>query len=72
MGLEEKLRRHVDIVVEDACYEVIEEPVSIPKATIYVIYTEKSGPTKWTLSRDEAIDYVSKHRGSKYKATKAV
>lgn len=71
MGLEEKLRRHVNIVVEDACYETIEEPVSMPK-TIYVIYTERSGPTKWTSSRGEAMDYVAKHKGSKFKSVRSV
>ena len=50
--------------------EVIEES-SLPK-TMYVIYTSKSGPTKWTHSKEAAIDYVSKNKSSKYKAVKAL
>ena len=46
MGLEDKLRQHINIVVEDACYEIIDEPTSMPES-IYVIYTDRSGPTKW-------------------------
>ena len=40
--------------------------------SIYVIYTDRSGPTKWTSSRAEAMDYVSKHKGSKYKSVKSI
>lgn len=36
------------------------------------IYTDRSGPTKWTSSRAEAMDYVSKHKGSKYKSVKSI
>ena len=43
MGLEDKLRQHINIVVEDACYEIIDEPTSMPES-IYVIYTDRSGP----------------------------
>lgn len=57
MGLEDKLRQHINIVVEDACYEIIDEPTSMPES-IYVIYTDRSGPTKWTSSRAEAM-YLS-------------
>lgn len=44
---------------------------SMPES-IYVIYTDRSGPTKWTSSRAEAMDYVSKHKGSKYKSVKSI
>ena len=71
MGLEDKLRQHINIVVEDACYEIIDEPTSMPES-IYVIYTDRSVPTKWTSSRAEAMDYVSKHKGSKYKSVKSI
>lgn len=68
MGLEDKLRQHINVVVEDACYEIIDEPTSMPES----IYTDRSGPTKWTSSRAEAMDYVSKHKGSKYKSVKSI
>lgn len=52
MGLEDKLRQHINIVVEDACYEIIDEPTSMPES-IYVIYTDRSGllvgPRLWTM-----------------------
>ena len=70
MGLEEKLKQYREVVIEDAEYEVIEES-SLPK-TMYVIYTSKSGPTKWTHSKEFFIDYVFKNKSSKYKAVKAL
>lgn len=70
MGLEEKLKQYREVVIEDAEYEMIEES-PLPK-TMYVIYTSKSGPTKWTHSKEATIDYVSKNKSSKYKAVKAL
>ena len=70
MGLEEKLKQYREVVIEDAEYEVIEES-PLPK-TMYVIYTSKSGPTKWTHSKEAAIYYVSKNNCSKYKSVIAL
>lgn len=67
-GLEEKLRKHVQITIENAEYEVIDEPTKTTCKTVYVIYTEKSGPIKWTFSRSEAKSYTSKNKSYRFKA----
>lgn len=60
--------KQCDDDVEDAEYEVIDEPTKTTCKTVYVIYTEKSGPIKWTFSRSEAKSYTSKNKSYKFKA----